>query len=219
MSVSMRMKEFRSWTKRIFYWFIHTRTFWIAIAVVFSSLFFALQKGRHEYELRLTGLWLQALGIGTVAWGIRETRILFGRPSLFSSMFKSIKSFPKYHGRTVYIEAKETLSDTFTARGHIFSAALSDATIEERVATIEKYIKNIHVKIIKIENDIDDKTRAQREQLNIERQERTQNYHELNTKLEATETGGLNISAMGALWLFIGVILSTASVEISTFLK
>ena len=38
-------------------------------------------------------------------------------------------------------------------------------------------------------------------------------------KLEATGTGGVHISAIGAAWLFVGVILSTAGLEIEKWLK
>jgi hypothetical protein len=37
--------------------------------------------------------------------------------------------------------------------------------------------------------------------------------------LEATATGGVHISAMGAVWLFVGVTLSTAGIEISRALS
>jgi hypothetical protein len=37
--------------------------------------------------------------------------------------------------------------------------------------------------------------------------------------LEASGTGGVHISAIGASWLFVGVILSTAAIEIAELLK
>jgi hypothetical protein len=43
--------------------------------------------------------------------------------------------------------------------------------------------------------------------------------NEIHKKLEATGTGGVHISAIGASWLFVGVILSTAAVEIAELLK
>jgi hypothetical protein len=38
---------------------------------------------------------------------------------------------------------------------------------------------------------------------------RNKEISELRTKLEATETGGLHLSAYGVVWIFIGVIMST----------
>jgi hypothetical protein len=34
-------------------------------------------------------------------------------------------------------------------------------------------------------------------------------------KLELSQTGGLSISAVGLVWLFLGIVLSTASAEIA----
>jgi hypothetical protein len=41
----------------------------------------------------------------------------------------------------------------------------------------------------------------------------------IREKLEATGTGGVHISAIGASWLFVGVILSTGSAELAVLLK
>ena len=41
----------------------------------------------------------------------------------------------------------------------------------------------------------------------------------IRKQLEATGTGGVHISAIGASWLFVGVVLSTAAVEISKCLN
>lgn len=87
------------------------------------------------------------------------------------------------------------------------------------MADLEKNIKNILGLIDEVKNGIESKTSILSEKLKSETQERKQEYKELNSKLEATETGGLDISVMGALWLFIGVIFSTAPTEISAFLQ
>ena len=41
----------------------------------------------------------------------------------------------------------------------------------------------------------------------------------IREKLAAAQTGGLNISAMGVLWLFVGITLSTASPEITKYVN
>ena len=55
--------------------------------------------------------------------------------------------------------------------------------------------------------------------LKREEQARISSDSEIMTKLETTETGGLTISAIGAVWLFVGVILSSSSVELAHFLQ
>jgi len=41
----------------------------------------------------------------------------------------------------------------------------------------------------------------------------------IRERLEATGTGGVHISAIGAAWLFVGVVLSTAAIEIANLLQ
>jgi hypothetical protein len=84
---------------------------------------------------------------------------------------------------------------------------------------LEKNIQHLNKRIDETQTEMDQSFRAQSGALEEERQERSREDRLLSAKLEATETGGLHISAMGALWLFIGVTLSTASVELSAWLK
>jgi hypothetical protein len=51
--------------------------------------------------------------------------------------------------------------------------------------------------------------------LHEERCLRKEEDEETRRKLSLSQTGGLSISAMGLVWLFWGVILSTASTEIA----
>ena len=52
-----------------------------------------------------------------------------------------------------------------------------------------------------------------------EEQARAAEDQVIRHKLETTETGGIHVTAMGALWLFVGVTLSTASPEIAKWLQ
>jgi hypothetical protein len=55
----------------------------------------------------------------------------------------------------------------------------------------------------------------------IKREEQLRQFEDLAIRetLEATETGGVHISAIGALWLLVGVALSTAAPEIAATLQ
>ena len=60
---------------------------------------------------------------------------------------------------------------------------------------------------------INESERWQSEAIDRERRERSSEDAKLSTMLERSETGGLHISAVGALWLLIGAILSAAAPE------
>lgn len=220
MTLLTHLRHFYNWLRAILYWLFDARLFWLALVVVIASLLFVVHKGVTEPEIRLTGLVLQILGIATVAWGIRETRALFGRPDIFTLARNWIHKAPVYGGRVVSGSINVTLPGLEAhARGYCSSTATLDATIEERVDVLEKNVKHINNRIDETQTEIDQHSRVQSVALKQEKQERSQQDQELSAKLEVTETGGLHISAIGALWLFVGVSLSTASVEISTWLK
>src|SRR3546814_8710666 len=82
MSLAAQSRILIVWLRALWFWLTEPRHFWLATFVVALALVFALRRGTTEPEIRISGLLLQILGIGTVAWGIRETRALFGRPTL-----------------------------------------------------------------------------------------------------------------------------------------
>lgn len=220
MAFLTRVRHLYNWLRAILYWLFDASLFWFAVGVVITSLFFVVRKGVSEPEIRLTGLALQVLGIATVAWGIRETRALFGRPDILTLARNWFRRAPVYGKRVVSGSFNITLPGLEAhARGYASSTATLDATIEKRVGVLEENIKHLNRRIDETQAEIDQNSQAQSAALEQEKQERSQQDQELSVKLEATETGGLHISAMGALWLFVGVTLSTASVEIAAWLK
>jgi len=219
--LATHFRHLYNWLRALLHWlFVDARIFWLALSVAVGALVFALRKSASEPEIRLTGLALQVLGIATVAWGIRETRVLFGRPDLFTLAKKWIERVPVYGGRVVTASANLTgIGATVHGRAHVSSTASPNATVEERVSVLEKNIQHLNKRIDETQTEMDQGFRAQTSALEEEKQIRSREDQLLSAKLEATETGGLHISAMGALWLFIGVTLSTASVELSAWLK
>jgi len=66
---------------------------------------------------------------------------------------------------------------------------------------------------------MDEEFKKTAEALKNEEQQRQAEDNSIRAKLEATGTGGVHISAIGVSWLFVGVVLSTAGVEIAELLK
>ena len=77
----------------------------------------------------------------------------------------------------------------------------------------------IHERITNTEKEMDEGFHKATEALKSEELARLTEDNFIRGKLEATGTGGVHISLIGASWLFVGVILSTAGIEIAEFLK
>ena len=108
---------------------------------------------------------------------------------------------------------------TGNARAHMWSNPGLDATMAERIKALEENLQDVNQRLCSIQNEIDQSFRKQTEVLKHEQDTRAKADQEIREKLEATETGGLHISAMGVLWLVVGVIMSTIPTELTKLIK
>lgn len=206
--------------KQLWPWLVEARFAWLALGVIAAALIVSLRPHTHESVIRLTGLVLQLLGIGTVIWGISETRALFGHPSFAAKAKSWLERFPLRRRNIVLAAGAATLSAiTGKGRGYGTQGPGPNPTIETRVDALEKNISLIHERISSTEKEMDEEFRRTAEVLKSEEQARQAEDNVIHAKLEATGTGGVHISAIGASWLFVGVVLSTAGLEIAEFLK
>jgi hypothetical protein len=73
----------------------------------------------------------------------------------------------------------------------------------------------VNQRLVQVQHGLDHETRRITSELDEERRIRKEEDKETRRKLALSQTGGLSISAMGLVWLFWGIILSTASTEIA----
>lgn len=202
--------------KAIIPWLREAKYAWLLFVIIGGALFLSFRPHTSEFHIRLIGLVLQILGICTVIWGIGETRALFGHPSFTSKAKAWLGRFPLLN-RGVFVAASN-LAVTFSvgkARAYVTSGAGQNPSVENRLDAIEKNITSIHERIDQTYKEMDDEFRKVGEVLMQEKQSRQAEDNVIRDKLEATGTGGLHISAIGAACLFVGVVLSTLAPEIA----
>ena len=95
----------------------------------------------------------------------------------------------------------------------------TDSTTEARLDSLERNVILIHERITQTQKEVDDGLHKISASVKHEEQLRQTEDNEIRKKLEATGTGGVHISLIGASWLFMGVTLSTAAPEIVTLFK
>jgi len=195
--------------------------FWLAIVVAGGALLISLQPGTSEPFIRLTGMVLQLLGLGTVAWGIAVTRALFGTDSLLTVARKWVNRVPRLRrGHAVSMTAHFPLDfDTAHGRGYSTDNAPAGAPIEARVEVLEKNLRRVNARLNQTQKEMDDELRRVKVSLTQEAATRIVEDDSTRRTLEISETGGIYITATGALWLSVGVFLSTASPELSRWLQ
>ena len=88
-------------------------------------------------------------------------------------------------------------------------------SFEARLDALLKDIDCAHERISQAQSDMDQIDRDHSKAMQQEQREREKEIQELRGVLETTETGGLSLSAVGAVWLFLGVAMSTAAPELA----
>jgi hypothetical protein len=206
--------------KAVWPWLVEARHASLAAAVICVTLVISLRPHTSERVIRFTGLGLQLLGIATVIWGISETRALFGHSSLRSKARAWLGRFPLLR-RNVVVAAGGVAASAAVGKGraHVTHGPGANPTIETRLEALEKNVTSIHGRISQTQKEMDEELSKTADALKREGQSRQAEDGAIREKLEATGTGGVHISLIGASWLCVGVILSTAATELAELLK
>jgi hypothetical protein len=183
--------------KAIWPWFVEARYTWLCAAVICAALVISLRPHTTEPVIRLTGLVLQLLGIGTVIWGISETRALFGHPSLASNANAWLSRFPLLRRNVVLAVGSATHS--LTAGGKVRAYGTqgpgANPTIDARLEALEKIVASIHERIMQTKKEMEEDYQKTRDALKREKKSRQAEDRAIREKLETTGTGGVHISA------------------------
>lgn len=208
------------WLRAFLLWLAEARLTWIALFVLVSALIVSFRPSASEFQIRFTGLILQWLGIGTVAYGIRQIRQLFGRPGILKLFWGWISRFPPWPRHMVSATGTGAIESRMASvRGFGWSEIDPTAAIDERVDALTKNVERLYRLLIQAQTDIDKELRKHSDTLSHEQETRAKDDIHLRLRLEAAETGGLHVSLIGVLWLLLGVFLSTVSGEIAQWVK
>jgi hypothetical protein len=208
-----RIKAFRSWLEEGIY-------LWFAFATNLLAVLVALRLGASERVIRITGLVLQLLGIFSIIWGISVTRAVFGYPSLAAKIKAWFQRFPLHRRHIVFAVGRgDFAATTGRARAFVTHSAGPNPTLDARVEALEKNMLSIQNQITGVETELDEELGKVRDEIRREGQTREANEKKLSERIEASATGGIHISAIGASWLFVGVVLTTAAPELAALLK
>lgn len=212
------IKALQRWTYSLFRWLAEPRIFWLTTLVLFLAVGGAAWQG-GEAAHRIAGLVLQLLGIATVVWEIRQTRTLFGRPSILGLAYNWLIQFPRYRPKVISGTATVHGGGVgLRARGGGWSNAGSGATVEKRIDTLEKNVERLRKQLGETEQELRKQIKAQASALNEEKETRAKEDKAIRDVLEDTETGGLRVSLMGVIWVLVGIIMSTIPSELSQLL-
>ena len=209
------MKNLVAWIYSVWVWLVRPQLMWTTVIVLIAAMLLVLRPSATEFQVRLVGLVLQWLGIGTVALGVRKTRQFFGQPGLHTLFRNWIDQFPRWR-KEARTAAGATNMGALGAKGNSHSWALFDpkAPIEDQVLLLATNLENLNSEFRELHNQMDKELHNHRRSLEEEERARVSADANLQQRLEVAQTGGLHISLVGVIWLAIGILLSTVPLEI-----
>ena len=104
-----------------------------------------------------------------------------------------------------------------SARLEVWTNVDPTAPVEKRIEGLTRNLDRLRERVTQLQAEMDKQRLQHSEALHQEQQARAKGDEHLRTRLEAAETGGLHITFVGVIWLFLGVLLATLAQEISVW--
>jgi hypothetical protein len=211
------LQYFLLWLRVFWIWaFRDPRLVWLTVSALAIAVF-SVWWWRSEPAFRIAGMALQLLGLGTVAWGIRKTRALFGRPGMRRRFVEWWHRRPR---RRHIVSASASIPmefSTLSADAEVWSETSPDDYIEVRLTALEKNLLEMRGRLQAFAQKTRTELSKHTDDISQESRVRSEADRAIGARLEETGVGGLDISVMGVVWLGAGVIMSSMSPELATW--
>lgn len=211
------LKLMRLWVRDFTLWLSwELRWLWGAAFPVAFAYCLVWYGKSPKIHAKTGGLFLEFIGVATVAWGLRETRKLFEKPGALGHFSNWFKRFPKYR-RSVHLQAGtgDTIGVSDSVTMNIWRNTKPDDPIEKRVEALEVNLIRVKEELRGTQKDVNQRFSEQGKFLKEEVAGRSASDRRIEEKLEASETGGLHVSAIGLFWLMAGMPLTVFPREIA----
>lgn len=204
------------WLRNIYSWLGQALTAWDTLFGIAVALIIPFLTDTPSEALRISGLILQFVGAVIVIVDINGTRKLFGKPGMLASAGLWLKSFPAFRPRPVTASGTATSPPpSASGRAYVKTPFDSNASIADRISELERVVMGLQDVYGQVDSRIDEAKRELTQEIEKERQERIRSEDSARQLLKAAQTDGLHISALGAVWLLVGMVMSTMPDELA----
>lgn len=194
---------------------------WVALGIPLAFFLLVYFAGPTEPLLRIGGVFFELLGLLTVAMGLRDTRNFFGLPSLVERASGALKAFPKLRQKEILGASVGSVGMSGAAGEMVawHNPPTDDQSVEARLKAAEQNLINVSNRLSDTRRLVNVEIAERKQALQSEAVARGAADLQIREQLKMAHTGGLDLSATGALWLAIGLVLSTAPGEILHLLR
>ena len=209
------MNRISAFLTRFFKWVAEPKLAWVGLLVSLFLCCFALRDAATESSVRIAGLLFQWLGIGTVAYGVRKTRQLFDEPSFWEIFVAWLARRPRWRRDAIVGAGLAELTAMLgKAHGEVWTNVQPDDPADVKIAALVRNVDRLREGLRAVRKQIDVLNDEHSTALKAEERARAAADAKLDAQLKEAQTGGLHITFLGAIWLFLGVLFGSIPSEI-----
>jgi hypothetical protein len=171
---------------------------------------------------RWSGITFELIGLIVVAYGIHDTRQLFGKPGLWTYARRWFARLRGVFRRPILLSA-HGIGSAFASgslsvegSGHV---ARREPTLEERVQHLEARLTSLDARFTTLDDRLSEEVTELRQSHQEEVQARERKDREIAELLDRYSTGGLNLDVIGLVWVAVGSVLAGFPGEIADLLQ
>lgn len=164
-------------------------------------------------HFRWAGALLQVAGIGTVAYGLSQTRKLFDLPSVGAGFDDWVK------GVSDAVSGPRTITGSIqsvvpgirqsAAGGVEYKRPGADAPTKERIQALQDGQDKLREDLANLRSDLNDKFQTTKEELSEESKMRKEADNRVKELIREASIGGIHLETIGILWLMFGVLFAS----------
>ena len=207
-----------NWVGRKWQWAMRNQLFWWNIVLILATIVFVFilrSPGESDFRVKTLGMVLQLIGVGTVWFDLTSTARAFGKTGMLVRTKNWLKDGFSGDATIVMMGATAQANATSSCRATVRWPIDSAADHERRIEAVEKNIGKIDEDIGAIFRELDQQSAVARERAANEEQMRAQAVAEVRRELIEASVGNFPVLVFGAVWLAVGVVLSTWAPEIA----
>lgn len=217
------MQSIKAILRQKWFWICQNKPFWASAFLTLITVAFVTVKpamvnnSPTDLPVRFWGMCLQLIGAYTVWMDMTKTARDFGEPPSFRKTWEWFKGLFRAPAPITSSVSADLQGVSLVAIGSVTTVPNPSWPIEKRVERLEKEVAAIHKGMTTVRRDL----AVQKVDLtaNITRHaaELRQEIGTVQNQLKDALVGNYAVLHFGAIWLVVGILMSSVAVEITTF--
>lgn len=183
------------------------------IICYFSARFFS----SAEPTIRLTGMTLQLLGFFMSLWQLLELRKRLKLPNLLQGIRNYFNNFPKFNQRISISGGIAGIS--MVGKVNVSIIRNPKTKLSEKVAQLGRDFERIEARLNELEDKHSLEINSLKKSMSDELQRLDAGIKDIENSVDDLFGGGTTLQFVGVVYFVIGLILASASVEISYMIQ